>query len=60
MARIYRFHDTVAVTIRDRSTMYFDPETATDIASAMKQCAEDIGKCKFTKSTLGTVEVNDK
>lgn len=60
MARIYRFHDKVAVHIGDGETIYLTPKAALAIAFAMGACAEDIGACKFTDSLFATVEIEEE
>lgn len=58
-ARVYRFHDMVAVSFRTTDqttkTIYLDPDMAIDLETLIHDAANDIyNQPKFSKSTLGT------
>ena len=58
-ARVYRFHDDVAVTIGDAgSTIYLPAHIALRLSFALAHAAVDIQTVSFTKSTLATKEVD--
>ncbi len=65
-ARVYRFHDTVAISFeledQQSPTLYLDRDMAHKVAILLNKTGTDIRLWKFTESKLGTwlvKKVND-
>lgn len=59
MIRVYRFHDKVAVNPPDGPTFYLSRDAAQDFAIALQQAAYSVQSERFTRSTLGTMEIDE-
>lgn len=53
-ARVYRFHDVVAIHLGDGSTQYLSRDQARALAGAVNVVCNDIDDGPFTKSNLET------
>ena len=57
MSRVYRFRDTVAVSLGNGETAYINPKHARKLARALNRAAKSCETERFTESTVGTFEV---
>jgi len=60
MSRVYRFRDTVAVSLGNGETAYINPNHARKLARALKRDARSCETERFTESTFGTVEIENE
>ncbi len=56
-ARMHRFRDSVAISFDDTETLYLPPALARQLSEELARYAADVEAVRFTKSTLGTVNL---
>jgi len=60
MTRVYRFRDTVAVSLGNGETAYINPKHARKLARALNRVAKSCETERFTESTIGTLEIDSE